>query len=189
MARLSVTESKMILVNWAGRSVEQITAVDWLIIGVVLLSTLIGTMRGFVKEALSLVTLIAAIVIARLFGAQVADMLVDYISVPSLRFAAAYGALFVAAMIVGSMVNFLLHQVVQLAGLSAINRILGMAFGCLRGGLIVLVAVAVLGRMPVSEDNWWRASVLIPHAVTTGAWLQVLVMDKLSEFTAAGKSV
>ena len=102
MARLSVTESKMILVNWAGRSVEQITAVDWLIIGVVLLSTLIGTMRGFVKEALSLVTLIAAIVIARLFGAQVADMLVDYISVPSLLFAAAYGALFVAAMMRGA---------------------------------------------------------------------------------------
>lgn len=168
---------------------EQITAVDWLIIGVVVISTLISIMRGFVKEALSLITLIAAIVIARLFGAQVADMLVDYISVPSLRLAAAYGGLYVAAMIVGSMINFLIYQVVQLAGLSTINRILGMAFGFLRGGLIVVVAVAVMGRMPFSEDNWWRASVLIPHAVKTGAWLQVLVIDKVSEFTASGKSI
>ena len=95
----------------------EIVAVDWAIISVVVISTLISIMRGFVKEALSLGTLIAAILIARLFGNQVADMLVDFISVPSLRLAAAYGGLYLATMIIGGMINYLVYQVVRIAGL------------------------------------------------------------------------
>ena len=141
---------------------EEIAAVDWAIIIVVLVSTLISIMRGFVKEALSLATLIAAILIARVFGPQVADMLVDFISVPSLRLAAAYGGLYLATMIIGGMINYLIYQIVSISGLSSINRILGMGFGFVRGGLIVVVAVAIMARMPISEDSWWQSSRLIP---------------------------
>jgi membrane protein required for colicin V production len=168
---------------------DQITAIDWLIIGIVLISTLISIMRGFVKEALSLVTLIAAILIARVFGGQVAGLLVDVISVPSLRLAAAYGGLYLAVMIIGGMINYLIYQVVRMAGLSTFNRILGMAFGFARGGLIVVVAVAIFGRLPVSDDDWWQTSILIPHALETANWLQVYVIEKVSEFTAPARSV
>lgn len=146
-------------------------------------------MRGFVKEALSLLTLVAAILIARLFGGQVAGLLVEFISVPSLRLAAAYGGLYLAVMIIGGMINYLLYQVIKLAGLSTFNRILGMAFGFVRGGLVVVVAVAILGRMPVSDDEWWQSSILIPSAQETANWLQVYVIEKVSEFTAPTRSI
>lgn len=167
----------------------EIVAVDWAIISVVVISTLISIMRGFVKEALSLGTLIAAILIARLFGNQVADMLVDFISVPSLRLAAAYGGLYLATMIIGGMINHLVYQVVRIAGLSSINRILGMGFGFVRGGLIVVVAVAIMARMPISEDPWWQSSRLIPQVIVTADWLQIFVIDKVDEFKAHGISI
>jgi membrane protein required for colicin V production len=168
---------------------DHITAIDWLIIGIIAISTLISIVRGFVKEALSLVTLVAAILIARLFGGQVAGLLIDVISVPSLRLAAAYGGLYLAVMIIGGMINYLIYQVIKLAGLSTFNRILGMAFGFVRGGLIVVVAVAIFSRMPVSDDEWWQTSILIPPALDTANWLQVYVIEKVSEFTAPERSV
>jgi membrane protein required for colicin V production len=168
---------------------DHITSIDWLIITIIVISTLISFMRGFVKEALSLLTLVAAILIARLFGGQVAGLLVEFISVPSLRLAAAYGGLYLAVMIIGGMINYLLYQVIKLAGLSTFNRILGMAFGFVRGGLVVVVAVAILGRMPVSDDEWWQSSILIPSAQETANWLQVYVIEKVSEFTAPTRSI
>ena len=168
---------------------EEIAAVDWAIIIVVLVSTLISIMRGFVKEALSLATLIAAILIARVFGPQVADMLVDFISVPSLRLAAAYGGLYLATMIIGGMINYLIYQIVSISGLSSINRILGMGFGFVRGGLIVVVVVAIMARMPISEDSWWQSSRLIPQVIVIADGLQIFVIDKVDEFKAHGISI
>lgn len=168
---------------------DHITAIDWLIIGIIAISTLISIMRGFVKEALSLVTLITAILIARLFGGQVAGLLVDVISVPSLRLVAAYGGLYIAVMIIGGMINYLFYQVIKLAGLSTFNRMLGMALGFFRGGLIVVVAVAIFARTPVSDDKWWQTSILIPPALETANWLQVYVIDTVSEFTAPKRSI
>ncbi len=168
---------------------EHIAAVDWVIISLVLISTLISIVRGFVKEALSLATLIAAILIARLFGAQVGTMLEDFISVPSLRMAVAYGGLYLVTMIIGGMINYLIYQVVRMAGLSTINRILGMGFGFLRGALIVVVAVALMARMPVSEDDWWRSSQIIPHVLVSADWLQIFVVDKIDEFKAHGIAI
>ena len=52
------------------RCLDHITAIDWLIIGIILISTLISVVRGFAKEALSLVTLVTAVLIARLFGGR-----------------------------------------------------------------------------------------------------------------------
>jgi uncharacterized membrane protein required for colicin V production len=49
--------------------------------------------------------------------------------------------------------------------------------------------VAILGRMPISDDEWWNTSILIPHALETANWLQVYVIEKASEFTAPDQSV
>lgn len=157
--------------------------VDWLILAVILVSTLISLKRGFVKEALSLATLVISVVVARLFGQQVSSLLVDYISVPSIRLMVAYSALFIATMSVGGMINHLISHVVEMTGLSGTDRLLGMIFGLARGGLITIVAVALLSQMPVTEDSWWQDSKLIPHFA--------LVADSLQEwiFSSAGQVV
>ncbi|XOV88380.1 MAG: CvpA family protein [Pseudomonadota bacterium] len=148
---------------------------DWIIVAVIGISALISIMRGFVREALSLVTLIAAVVIARMFGNQVATLLVDYISVPSMRLLASYAGLFIVTMIVGGMINHLVAQLVEMTGLSGTDRLLGMLFGAARGALIVVVAVAVLSRMPVTEDNWWRDSRLIPSFQAAAESIQAMI--------------
>jgi membrane protein required for colicin V production len=162
--------------------------VDWLIIAVIGVSTLISLKRGFVKEALSLVTLVASVVIARMFGSQVATLLVDYISVPSVRLVSAYGLLFVATMIVGGMINFLISQIVEMTGLSGTDRFLGTLFGFARGAVIIVVAVAVLMRMPVKEDQWWQESMLIPHFITAADSIQEMIFGEDTENSEAAET-
>jgi membrane protein required for colicin V production len=157
--------------------------VDWLILAVILVSTLISLIRGFVKEALSLATLVISVVVARLFGQQVSSLLVDYISVPSIRLMVAYSALFIATMSVGGMINHLISHVVEMTGLSGTDRLLGMIFGLARGGLITIVAVALLSQMPVTEDAWWQDSELIPHFAVVADLLQEWI------FSSAGRVV
>lgn len=156
---------------------DGLTIVDWIIIGVVLVSTLISLARGFVREALSLASLVIAVVIARLFADEVSTLLVDYIETPSLRLATAYIGLFLVTIFVGGLVNYAIGKVVEMAGLSGTDRMLGMIFGMARGGLLVVVAVGVLARMPVTEDEWWKESSLIPYLLETANQAQAWVTE------------
>jgi membrane protein required for colicin V production len=158
-------------------NVESISMLDWIVLVVIVFSTLISIKRGFVKEALSLATLIAAMVISRLFGPQVSTLLIDHIEVASLRNVAAYMSLFVATLVTGGLINTLIVQMVHLAGLSGFDRLLGMLFGFARGLLVVVIAIAVLARVGVTEDQWWKDSQLIPVFVAMGDWIQMIGRD------------
>jgi membrane protein required for colicin V production len=138
------------------------SVVDWIIIAIVLLSSLISIRRGFVKEALSLVTWIAAFIVARLFGPQLAALLTDYIESPSMRFAVAFGVLFIVTLIVGALLSHLIAEFVRITGLSGTDRLFGMIFGLARGLLILVIGVSLIRLTPLVEDEWWRESVLIP---------------------------
>ncbi len=153
--------------NWA----------DWAIIGIVVLSGLYSLRGGFVKEALSLVTWVAAFVIARLFAPSMSTLLDDFISTPSVRIGGAFILVFVATLMVGAILNNLIGLLVQATGLSGTDRVLGVGFGVVRGGLIVVVLAALLVRSPVVSDQWWSESQLIPHFLLLETWTRDTASD------------
>jgi len=146
--------------NWA----------DWVILAILAISALFSLRRGFVKEALSLVTWISAFIVARLFSEALALVLETYIATPSIRMAVAFGSLFILMLIGGAIVANLFEMLINATGLSATDRILGMGFGIARGGLVVVVLVALAAQTPAVKDLWWEQSQLIPHFVLMEAW-------------------
>ncbi|MFN3579000.1 MAG: CvpA family protein [Pseudomonas sp.] len=144
--------------------------IDWAIIAIIAVSTLISLTRGFVKEALSLLTWIVAGLVAWLFGGALAEYLVPYIDTPSLRVIVACTLLFILTLILGGLINYLIGQLVLVTGLSGTDRFLGMVFGAARGALLIIVAVGLLSLAPVEEDGWWRQSELIPHFLLMADW-------------------
>lgn len=144
---------------------------DYVIIGIVGISVFLGLRRGFVSEAFSLAVWVAAFVVAKLFCNSLALLAGDLVNPPSLRVPVAFIVLFIATLIVGSLIQRLLSELVKVTGLSATDRMLGMMFGALRGALIVIVTLGVLSRVTeMPKDPWWRKSLLIPELMQFEAW-------------------
>lgn len=153
------------------------TWVDWAIIAIIAVSALISLTRGFVKEALSLVTWILAGLVAWLFGGALAELLAPYIDTPSLRVIAACSILFILTLLLGGLINYLIGQLVKATGLSGTDRFLGMVFGAARGALLVIVIVGLLSLAPVEADTWWRESVMIPHFLLVADWSKSFILQ------------
>jgi len=145
--------------------------VDWTILILISISAGISLLRGFVREALSLAGWIIAFFVAKGFYQEFSELLVEYIQTPSLRYGAAWAGLFLASLTVTGLLNYLIGQLVEKAGLSGMDRIMGMAFGALRGVLIVsLVVIGLRAFTPVEQDPWWKQSQFIPHVEILGNW-------------------
>ena len=156
-------------------------AVDIAILGVVVMSASVGLLRGFVKEVFSLVNWVAAIGLAYLFRDTAGAWLPLNDTVrPAIRSMAGGAVIFAGVLIVGGLFSALLHKLVQVTGLSGTDRTLGMVFGLLRGGVIVLALLIILPSLsPVAEQPWWETSVLIPLFLNFEDWAMTLMDDIL----------
>lgn len=161
--------------NWA----------DWAIIGIFFLSCLIGLIRGFVREALSLVIWVAAVLVAKVFGSQLEILLIDQIESPSVRLVTAYAVLFIATLLLGAMLSYLIGALVRATGLSGTDRLLGMVFGAARAFIIVMAVLILLpGFLPVHEEDWWKQSQFIPHFLACEEWVRA-AYDQISQWLMA----
>lgn len=150
--------------------------IDWAIIAIITVSALISLTRGFVKEALSLLTWVVAGLVAWLFGGALAGHLSPFIETPSIRVIVACSILFIMTLLLGGLINYLIGQLVRVTGLSGTDRFLGMVFGAARGALLIVVAVGLLSLAPVEGDVWWRQSELIPHFLLVADWSKNMIL-------------
>ncbi len=146
--------------------------VDYGIVGLIGLSALISLMRGFVREALSLAGWILALWVALTFTRELAERLPPSLSVPSVRLAVAFLALFLAALLLTALVNFLAVQLVEKTGLSGTDRMLGVLFGVARGAVIVAILVLLAGFTALPRDPWWGGSLLLPEFQQLALWIR-----------------
>lgn len=154
---------------------SHLTALDWVIIVVLGLSTLLSLWRGFVREALSLAGWVAAFLVANLFVDQLASVLTGTIENITGRFVAAYAILFVATLIATTFVTYLAGHFVKATGLTVLDRLLGTVFGFARGIILILVCVFVLRQLvPPPDLLWLDQSTLMPHVDMLGHWARGL---------------
>lgn len=164
---------------------------DYLIIGVVAVSTLISLWRGFLREAFSLAVWVLAFWVGWTFFRELAPQLSPWIDTPSVRLGLAFVALMIVALVVGGLVNVLLIQLVERTGLSGTDRTIGMVFGAARGVLLIAVLVLLAGLTPITEDPWWRSSVLVPYFEELALWLRDLLPGDIADrfnYAATGGS-
>ncbi|MCP4333943.1 MAG: CvpA family protein [Gammaproteobacteria bacterium] len=157
--------------------------IDLVIIAVIALSALISLIRGFVKESISLVTWIIAGLLALRYYAPMADLLEPFIALATLRNWVGGGILFVATLIVGAIVNFIVSQLVSKTGLSGTDKALGVVFGGARGVLIVTMIVLLASLTPMPEATWWQDSTMIGFFQQLAEWVKgVLPTDVVGKF-------
>jgi membrane protein required for colicin V production len=130
--------------------------VDWIFLAVLLLSLLVGAWRGLVFEVLSVLSWAAAFVAAQWFAPQVASHLPMSGAGESIRYAASFVLVFIAAIFAGGLLAFLFKKLMASVGLGPADRMLGAGFGLVRGALLLLAVTVVVGMTPLQTSEWWR---------------------------------
>ncbi|MCM0611906.1 CvpA family protein [Marinobacter sediminum] len=161
---------------------EELIWIDWVVIALITVSTLISLKRGFVKEALSLVTWVGAFILARTFHPQMQTLLESTVETPLVRLIAAFAILFFGTLIVGAIINNMIGHLVRATGLSATDRVLGMGFGLLRGVVVVIVGIAFTRYTPLAQDTWWRESIMINRLAVVEDWSRRTLGDEFARF-------
>jgi membrane protein required for colicin V production len=160
-------------VNWDAINQMSLNWVDWLIIVVLLVSTLLSLWRGFVREALSLAAWVLAFVIAGVFADPLAGLMAAFISNDTGRYIAAYVLLFVAVLVLGNVANALMSKVIKISGLSLLDRLLGTAFGFTRGLIIVLVVNFIARELlPAQNQQGLLETEILPHLELLAHWMR-----------------
>mgnify|MGYP005990678171 FL=1 len=144
--------------------------IDYAILAVIGISALISLVRGFVKEAVSLIVWISAFFVASTFYLNLSTLLTN-ISDQLLRNAASIAILFISTLILGALVNYVIAQLVSKTGLSGTDRVLGIVFGALRGVLIIAAVLFFMDAFtPASSSSWWQNSQLVPEFTLIVEW-------------------
>ncbi|MGS0466530.1 CvpA family protein [Cobetia marina] len=102
--------------------------IDWLCLGLLIISVLLGLMRGLLSEALGLAGWLVALVAARQFGAEAGALLDEVILSPGIRTAVGFVLVVLGTVLVWGLMLRLLERLVQAVGMGASIA----CWGCLR---------------------------------------------------------
>lgn len=150
--------------------------VDIVILIITVLSSAFGLWRGLIKEVLSLLTWIAALLVSRIYSEPLAGLMTGMIENDGIRYVSAFAILFVIVMMFGTFLNFLMSKLLNVTGLKLADRLLGAGFGVARGVIIVLV-IMFITSMFVSETQLWQESQLVPYGMDLIEKSQVFIGD------------
>ena len=150
--------------------------IDIVILIITVLSSAFGLWRGLIKEVLSLLTWIAALLVSRVYSEPLAGLMTGVIENDGIRYVSAFAILFVIVMMFGTFLNFLMSKLLNVTGLKFADRLLGAGFGVARGVIIVLV-IMFITSMFVSETELWQQSQLVPYGIDLIEKSQVFIGD------------
>ena len=154
--------------------------IDVVIISLVVLSAILSLFRGFVKEALALITWLVALWVAMAFYEELATWLSQWIAVPSAQKVTAFALLFVCVLLLGAMVNYLAGKLVDKTGLTGTDKMLGVVLGIARGAVIVAILVLLAGLTPVPQDPWWQDSMFLGYFEELAMWMRDFLPSEIA---------
>ena len=135
---------------------------DGVLLGILLVSMLLGAWRGLVFELFSLVGWVAGFFVARLFAEDVAAWLpLDSIE-PTVQYGIGFVLTFVLAVFAWGLLSALAKKMIDVAGLRPVDRTLGAVFGLLRAAVLMVVLGVVVVSTPLQGQVWWTQSLAAP---------------------------
>ena len=131
------------------------TSFDYSVLLIIGISIVVSMMRGAVREVLAIVGWLAAFYVAKTYATQLTPLLPADIPSDSLKILAAFVMLFLAVLLISSLLCIALSGVLKKIGLNWLNRGVGAVFGFARGLLIVCVLVFLAGLTRLPKDVRW----------------------------------
>lgn len=158
------------------------TTVDWVLLAVLIFSMLLGAWRGLVYEVLSVLGWAVSFYAAQYFAPMVSSWLPLQASSETVRYAAAFVLVFVAAVFAAGLLAFLLKKLIEAIGLRPVDRTMGAAFGMVRGAILLLAAAVVIDMTTLKNSAWWQESKGAPILSATLKGLKPVLPEKFANY-------
>ncbi len=158
---------------------------DWVVVGVLALSVLLGLLRGLVYEVLSVLNWLAAFLLAQWLAARVGALLPLPAVGEAIQYAVGFVAVFVGVLIAGGLLAWLVKKLVQATGLAPVDRALGGVFGLVRGTVAVLALAVVVHLTGLKNGAWWTESMTAGVATAALRGLKPVVPERFGAYLPA----
>jgi membrane protein required for colicin V production len=153
-------------------------ATDYLVIAAIVISAIVGAMRGFLREAVALVTWLLALFVAWHFAELIEPHLGGLLAGSYVKPWAARVIIVILILLIGAAVGALLDHFVRLSIFSGMDRFLGFVFGVLRGVVLLGVFVILAQLLRLDGEKWWRHSLLVPYGESVANGLRAMVGEQ-----------
>jgi membrane protein required for colicin V production len=164
-------------------------AADYLILGVLVFSIVIGMLRGFLREAVALIAWLCGLWLAWRYAPLVEPMLGGLLAKPPVQTWAARAIILLCVLVLGWLVASVLSYLMHHSNLSImVDRMLGMLFGLLRGAVAVAVFVIIGQLVRLDQTSWWQRSRLLPYSVEFAGWIRNFAETGMSVVNATAES-
>jgi membrane protein required for colicin V production len=154
-------------------------AVDYIILAIVILSAIMGLVRGLLREAIAVITWFLAIVFAWSFAPSLEAHLGGVLVNSPLRIWVARAIIFVGILLLGGAISVVTSHYVRVSMFAGLDKFLGLVFGIIRGIVIVGAFTIAVQALRMDEDESWKRSKLLPYAIGVADALRGIVGEKL----------
>ncbi len=154
-----------------------LTILDLIVLGAVVLSALLAAVRGFTREVLSIASWVTAAVVAWNFHPMLLPIVKDYVKQDTLALVIAIAVIFLATLIIVSLITSRISDFVLDSRIGALDRTLGLAFGAARGLLLAVVGFLLWTTLvpDTRQPDWVRDARSKPLLESSGKSLLALL--------------
>ena len=138
------------------------TLLDWVLIAILVYSIITSWFKGFTREVLGIITVVVGILLASWFYRSVAGLFKDVVRTENFALFLGFSVIFLATLVVGFVIVWLVTKFVKFAKLQWADRMLGAAFGFIRGWVIGAVVLLALTSFDVQTERL-KNSELVPY--------------------------
>ena len=163
-------------------------AVDYIILAIIVISAVMGLVRGLLREAIAVITWFLAIVLAWVFAPSLEPLLGGILDGSPVRIWAARTIIFVGVLLLGGAVSVVLGHYVRVSMFAGMDKFLGFVFGIIRGVVIVGAFTIAVQAMRMDEDPRWKNSRLMPYASGVADALRGIVGEQLERIDKSSVS-
>lgn len=156
-----------------------ITLLDFILIGVMLVSALLAMVRGFMREILSIAAWVIAAVATLYAYSRLLPYAKTYFNNDILAAGAVVGGTFLGTLLIVSIITVRFSDMVLDSRVGALDRTLGFLFGLARGLIIVVVAFLFFAWLvpPRTQPSWVANAKSRVVLQSTGDWLISMLPD------------
>ena len=140
---------------------ENISLFDMISAGLILFSGIFAYFRGLIKEVLLILNWILAIMLAYFISPLIFSNIskIDFImsilgDSCELMMILSFLIGFTIALIAISFITYRVSYFIETSMFNEINKILGLLFGVLRGGLIIIIFLIIYNQVLIEADSW-----------------------------------